>query len=77
MTPPAPVSVAASKRNWSRMSARVAPTALRTPISRVRSVTLIIITAMTPMPPTSSATADNAIITRKKTPVSLLNTSRI
>ena len=47
------------------------------PISRVRSVTLIIITAITPMPPTSSATHDSTIITRKKTPVSLLKVSRI
>ena len=42
------------------------------PISRVRSVTLIIITAITPMPPTSSATADSVIITRKKTPRELV-----
>ena len=37
------------------MSRRLAPSALRTPISRVRSVTEIIMIAITPMPPTISA----------------------
>ncbi len=37
------------------MSRRFAPSALRTPISRVRSVTEIIMIAITPMPPTMSA----------------------
>jgi len=45
------------------MSPLVAPTAFRMPISRVRSVTEIIITAITPIPPTSNATDDNTIIT--------------
>src|SRR5579871_363317 len=40
ITPPAPVSVTASLKNWITMSRRRAPTAFRTPISRVRSVTL-------------------------------------
>jgi hypothetical protein len=35
---------------------RVAPSALRSPISRVRSVTETIMMAMTPIPPTSRAT---------------------
>ena len=34
---------------------RRAPSALRTPISRVRSVTLMVMMLMTPMPPTMSA----------------------
>ncbi len=59
------------------ISRRVAPSALRTPISRVRSVTDTIMIAITPIPPTSSATLDSASITRKKTLVSWLNTSRI
>ena len=43
--------------NWSRMFERVAPSALRTPISRVRSVTDTSMMFMMPMPPTSSDTA--------------------
>src|SRR5499427_2319414 len=55
MTPPHEVRNAASMRNWNRISARRAPSALRTPISRVRSVTEIDMIAITPMPPTISA----------------------
>src|SRR3989442_93622 len=76
-TPPISVSVAASTRNCHRISRRVAPMALRTPISRVRSVTETIMIAMTPIPPTSRATLESTSITRKNAPVSLLNTSRI
>src|SRR5213596_2573131 len=76
-TPPINVSVAASTRNCHRISRRVAPMALRTPISRVRSVTETIMIAMTPMPPTNRATLESTSITRKNAPVSLLNTSRI
>ena len=36
------------------MAERVAPTARRTPISRVRSMTLASMMFMMPMPPTSS-----------------------
>ena len=42
-----------------RMTPRVAPSALRTPISRVRSVTEIIMIATTPTPPTISPTAES------------------
>ena len=70
ITPPIPVSVAASIKNCTRMSPRVAPNAFRTPISRVRSVTETIMIAITPIPPTSSATEASTIMTRKKTPVS-------
>ena len=75
--PPTAVSVAASTRNWNRISARVAPSALRMPISRVRSVTDTIMIAITPMPPTRSATLDRAIITRKNAEVSLSMMPRI
>src|SRR3989449_7814492 len=76
-TPPINVSVAASTRNCHKISRRVAPMALRTPISRVRSVTETIMIAMTPIPPTSSATLESTSITTKNAPVNLLNTSRI
>ena len=59
-TPPSSVSVAASTRNWPRIAARVAPSALRMPISRVRSVTVTSMTFVTPMPPTSSEIAATA-----------------
>ena len=53
--PPTDVSTAASARNCTRISCRRAPERLPTPISRVRSVTEIIMIAITPMPPTISA----------------------
>ena len=53
--PPIEVRKTASIRNCQRISRRRAPSALRTPISRVRSVTEIIMIAITPMPPTISA----------------------
>ena len=53
--PPSDDSATASIRNWTRMSWRRAPTALRRPISRVRSVTDTSMMFMMPMPPTSSA----------------------
>src|SRR6058998_698752 len=56
MTPPINDSVMASTRNWSRMSRPRAPTAMRRPISRVRSVTDTSMMFMMPMPPTSSET---------------------
>ena len=57
------------------ISRRVAPSALRTPISRVRSVTEIIMIATTPTPPTMRPTLESAIITTKKPAVTLLNVS--
>src|SRR3989454_9593324 len=45
--------IRASAKNWRRMSVRVAPTARRTPISRVRSRTTMYMMFATPMPPTS------------------------
>ena len=43
-----------STTNWTRMSRFEAPTARRTPISRVRSSTLASMMFMMPMPPTRS-----------------------
>ena len=54
MTPPTRQTSIASTMNWVRMSPWVAPSALRTPISRVRSVTVMSMMFITPMPPTSS-----------------------
>lgn len=52
--PPSRVSTTASIKNCCRMSAAVAPSALRSPISRVRSVTLTSMIFMIPIPPTRS-----------------------
>jgi hypothetical protein len=54
---------------------RVAPSALRTPISRVRSVTEIIMIATTPTPPTSSPTAESVRPMTNSVPNSLSNVS--
>ena len=51
--PPSPLSTIASMRNWMRMSRRLAPMALRMPISRVRSVTVTSMMFMIPIPPTT------------------------
>ena len=52
--PPATHSMMASSRNCFVMSRRRAPSDLRRPISRMRSVTLVSIMFMMPMPPTNS-----------------------
>src|SRR5437660_1173508 len=52
--PPKRHNTSASTRNWNMMLNRVAPNALRTPISRVRSVTDTSMMFMIPMPPTST-----------------------
>ena len=54
MPPPARHCSTLSARNWRKMSGWVAPTARRTPISLVRSVTLTSITFMITMPPTTA-----------------------
>ena len=51
------------------MARRVAPSALRTPISRVRSVTEIIMMATTPTPPTIRPIDDSTSITKKNIPL--------
>ena len=70
LRPPISVSVEASTRNCQRMSRRLAPIDLRSPISRVRSVTEIIMIPITPTPPTIRPTLERATITVKSTPVS-------
>ena len=54
------VMMADSTRNWRLMSMAVAPSALRTPISRVRSVTATSMMFMTPMPPRASVRSATA-----------------
>src|SRR5882672_6354160 len=56
INPPMTLNVTASTRNCTRMSPPRAPTAMRMPISRVRSVTLTSMMFMMPMPPTMSDT---------------------
>ena len=47
-------------KNWRRITRALAPTALRTPISRVRSFTATSITFITPMPPRNKLTSPTA-----------------
>ena len=58
--------VKASITNWLRMSTWRAPTARRTPISRVRSRTVASMMFMMPMPPTISEMLAMAPITMSK-----------
>ena len=53
MIPPVTDKRIASMRNWFRMSMPLAPTLIRRPISRVRSVTDTYIMFIIPIPPTS------------------------
>ena len=69
---PRPVSVIASSVNCSSTSLLRAPMALRTPISRVRSVTDTSMMFITPTPPTISATLDTANMNTKIPPVKLV-----
>src|ERR1017187_6819044 len=62
--PPDAVRVMASSRNCQTISLRRAPTALRTPISRVRSVTDTSMMFITPMPPTSRPMDEITTMTR-------------
>ena len=71
--PPPRLSSVASATNWSRMSRRLAPMALRMPISRVRSVTVTSMMFMMPMPPTSREMP--AIAPRKTTKVLVVSCS--
>src|SRR5437773_12447698 len=52
--PPSRPMTEDSHRYWSKMLRRVAPTAFRMPISRVRSVTVTNMTFITPTAPTNS-----------------------
>jgi len=69
--PPSTDSVSASAKNWRRISRRAAPSALRIPISRVRSVTLMSMMFMMTMPPTTMPITTTAGTTVKMTRVSL------
>ncbi len=62
--PPIAVSTTASIKNCESILSLVAPTALRTPISFVRSVTETSMMFITPMPPIISATNEIAVSTR-------------
>ena len=63
--PPMTATVDDSIKNCSKMSLRRAPSALRTPISRVRSVTETSMIFMITMPPTTSEMEAMAIVTAK------------
>ena len=69
MRPPRAHRITASVVNWMRMVRRVAPMALRTPISRVRSVTETSMMFITPTPPTMRPTLETAIMKATSPPV--------
>ena len=69
MSPPVRQSVTASIKNCERMSRRRAPTAMRKPISLVRSVTDTSMMFMIPMPPTMSEMAAVAMLRTWKSSV--------
>ena len=71
IAPPITVSVTASREIASLMSFLLAPMALRRPISRVRSVTVVSIMFMMPMPPTTSDMPATAAKRMVKVPVTL------
>src|ERR1019366_2949851 len=74
-TPPVVAKAIASARNWRSMSRERAPTALRMPISRVRSETDISMMFMITMPPTTMPIATTAGITLNSTAVSCFQKS--
>ncbi len=61
--PPKAERITDSTRNCRRMSRRRAPSALRTPISRIRSVTDTSMMFMTTIPPTMRLIAVTTIVT--------------
>ena len=67
--PPRMHSSADSIRNWTRISLRRAPMALRRPISKVRSFTLTSMMFMTTMPPTTSEMRVMGVTTMAMEPV--------
>src|SRR6266581_235374 len=72
MVPPIMESVTASTRNCIRMSRPRAPTAMRSPISRVRSVTDTSMMFMMPMPPTRSDTRSEKHTSELQSPVHIV-----
>src|SRR5215469_2845785 len=73
MTPPTSAMVPDSIRNCRNTSARRAPIALRTPISRVRSVTLTNCMFMITIPPTMSEMDEIPIMATKNVPLMLVH----
>src|SRR5262249_20669841 len=69
ISPPTSATVEDSIRNWSKTSRRRAPSALRIPISRVRSVTETSMMVMITMPPTMSEIEASPMVTRKMVPL--------
>ena len=65
ITPPMRQRMILSTMNCRRMARGGAPSALRTPISRVRSVTDTIMIFITPMPPTSRLMAATTPMARE------------
>ena len=66
MTPPSEVRNDGLEQELPEdLAAPARPSALRTPISRVRSVTLMVMIAITPMPPTISAIEEITTSARK------------
>ena len=72
MMPPKVDSVTDSVRICQTMSRRRAPSALRSPISRVRSLTTISMMFMMTMPPTTSDSATTPMSTAKMPLVAVL-----
>src|ERR1700747_1410302 len=77
ITPPTEDKLIASRVNCQKISRVRAPIALRTPISRVRSVTHTSMIFITPTPPITSPTLEIANIPINNIPVSWFHTSEI
>ena len=67
--PPVMHSAEDSARNWAVISRLLAPSARRMPISRMRSVTLVSIMFMMPMPPTKSEMPATAPMMSENEPI--------
>ena len=77
MAPPKKASSTASMMNCISTRSRRAPSALRSPISRVRSVTATSMMFITPMPPTRSEKAHMIRLAAVTVPASVSNVSRM
>ena len=74
MNPPTRHKTTASTRNWFKISLVSAPTAIRNPISRVRSVTETSMMFMMPTPPTTRETAATDMPRAESMPTTRLKT---
>ena len=72
ITPPTVEITIASVKNWLKISVPVAPTALRMPISRVRSITETSMMLAMPIPPTTKEIPAIAPIIKVNDPITLL-----